>query len=129
MRWALLIVGGSWAAAGCGEENRTAAAEPSGSWEVVAARRGNRATELLDGAYFTFDAESGELATNFTGDSLKLDYVWRGDRVRTEGGALQADLVVEEHADSVLALSTLVDGTVFQIYLRPRPVLGKEEAQ
>jgi len=103
-----------------------------GRWAVEEAMRGDQKTNTLDAAFFAFDTSTQIVETNFTGESLKLDYVFKDGVIKLRGSAILDSFIINEATDSTLQLTTIIRGTPFFFKLKPdvseqEPVSESEE--
>ncbi len=90
-----------------------------GRWVVASATRSGRPTHTLDAAYFEFDTAGSVLKTNFTGQEETLAYVVDATGFSTPDGELFKRIDRVSLNDSILDLSTEIQGTPFTFRLRP----------
>ncbi len=123
MKWKpAFLISGLLSFGACGSDAISPAPElPSehGRWAVEEAMRSGRVTNTLDAAFFEFDTSNQHVETNFTGEPLKLDYVYEGGVITLRGSALLDSFTVNEATDSTLHLSTVIRGTPFFFKLKP----------
>ena len=113
----------------CRPDVTTVADSPSehGRWVVAMATRGGRPTHTLDAAYFEFDTATSLLKTNFTGQEEALRYELDETGFATPEGELFKHIDVVTKQDSLLDLSTTIQGTRFTFRLRPEAANVEEE--
>lgn len=117
------------AQAACTEDPEVPEASLHGTWTVVSATRGGRATNTLDKAYFRFDTATHELTTNFTGEPLGLEFERQGNQVTTKGSVLLNSLDLTKLNDSSLAFRTEIRGVDFAFELQGPQAAPRDEAE
>ena len=100
-----------------------------GRWVVNSATRGGRPTNTLDAAYFEFDTASSTLKPNFTGQEEPLAYTADEAGFATPEGELFQHIDVSSISDTIIDLSTDIQGTKFTFRLRPDAAGAEAEVE
>jgi hypothetical protein len=123
MKWKpAFLISGILSFGACGSDSSVAVPDlPSehGRWAVEEAMRGGQKTNTLDAAFFVFDTSNQIVETNFTGEPLKLGYVYERGVINLRGSAILDSFTINEATDSTLHLTTIIRGTPFFFKLKP----------
>jgi len=89
----------------------------TGRWELFKALRNQKATETLDGTYFTF-SDAGKMATNLpVGPEGECDFELSGAQVKQKS-AKPLTYNIVELSDSLLTLRIELRGMPFELFMR-----------
>jgi hypothetical protein len=109
----------------CGSETEPveeAAAKLEGRWELVAARRDNVKTTLLDGLYFEF-APDGAFRTNLlTNEDQRGRYQREEEEIYTEAVEVPLTYTIQALTEDQLILRSNYQGYLFDFALVRTPV-------
>lgn len=87
-----------------------------GRWELNRALRDNMETQMLDGLYFEFGADS-TLQTNLMGNENVGQWTYEDAELQTRGVIPELTYRVVEHTDSTLHINTQLQGYRFNFEL------------
>jgi hypothetical protein len=88
----------------------------TGRWELYKALRNQKATETLDGTYFTF-SDAGKMATNLpVGPEGECDFELSANQIKQKS-AKPLTYNIVELSDSTLTLSIELRGMPFELFM------------
>lgn len=102
---------------GCGNDQSALLNQLEGTWEVAEARRNNKRTSTLEGAYFSF-SDTNTIRTNISGKEETLSFDLDGQIIQQEGGTFEVDYTIENITDSTLEMTTEIRNFPFRFILK-----------